>query len=115
MIKTVVCRYPVVKGRPDSISDKLKEFFGKYDEYENSIKKALDDQLTAGIDILSDGQVRGDMVEIFVSNMYGFEGRRVVNRVEFVKPITLNDIKYSLKYISKKDPEKGVKGIITGA
>ncbi|CAF29957.1 methionine synthase [Methanococcus maripaludis] len=115
MIKTVVGSYPVVKGKPDSIPDKIKKFFGKYDKYEYSIKKALDDQLNVGIDILSDGQVRGDMVEIFVSNMYGFEGRRVVNRVEFVKPITLNDIKYSLKYISKKDPEKGVKGIITGA
>jgi len=114
MLKTVVGSYPVVKGSPDSITDKIKNFFGKYDEYEFSIKKAIDDQLSAGIDILSDGQVRGDMVEIFVNNMYGFEGRRVVSKVEFVKPITLKDIKYSSKYISEKDPKKGIKGIITG-
>ncbi|ABR55285.1 Methionine synthase vitamin-B12 independent [Methanococcus vannielii SB] len=114
MLKTVVGSYPVVKGKPESISDKVKNFFGKYDEYEFSIKKALDDQLNVGIDVLSDGQIRGDMVEIFVNNMYGFEGRRVVSRVEFVKPITLNDIKYSLRYISSKNSKKGIKGIITG-
>lgn len=114
MLKTVVGSYPVVKGSPDSVTDKIKNFFGKYDKYEFSIKKAIDDQLSAGIDILSDGQVRGDMVEIFVNNMYGFEGRRVVSKVEFIKPITLKDIKYSSKYISEKDPKKGIKGIITG-
>ncbi|EHP83873.1 methionine synthase [Methanotorris formicicus] len=113
MITTVVGSYPVVTKKPETLMEKIKNLFGMFDEYEYAIEKAVIDQISAGVDIVSDGQVRGDMVEIFVNNMYGFEGKKIVGRVEYTKPITLDDIKYALRIISKHNG-KGVKGIITG-
>lgn len=114
MIKTVVGSYPVITKKPESFLEKIKDILGIYDEYSYAIERAVLDQLSAGIDILSDGQVRGDMVEIFVSNLYGFEGKRVIGRIEHVNPIILNDIKLTKKIIDKHSKEKGVKGILTG-
>ena len=114
MIKTVVGSYPVVIKEPESLWERVLDIFGIYDRYKYAIERAVRDQLDAGIDIVSDGQVRGDMVEIFVNNLYGFDGKRVVGKVEFVEPITLNDIKFVKKIISKYSKDKGIKGIITG-
>ena len=115
MIKTVVGSYPVVTKEPESLWEKVLDIFNMYDRYRYAIERAVRDQLDAGIDILSDGQVRGDMVEIFISGLYGFEGRRVIGKVEFVEPITLRDIKLVRRLIDKYSKEgKGVKGIITG-
>jgi len=77
MIKTVVGSYPVIIREPENLWEKVMDIFGIYDRYKYAIERAVRDQLNAGIDIVSDGQVRGDMVEIFVNNLYGFEGRRV--------------------------------------
>ena len=119
MIKTVVGSYPVVVGKPETLIEKIKDKLGMFDKYNYAIEKAVIDQLNAGIDILSDGQVRGDMVEIFVSNLYGFEGKRVVNKIEHTKPITLKDIKFANnvlnRYYNKNDKNnKSIKGILTG-
>ena len=115
MIKTVVGSYPVIIREPENLWEKVMDIFGIYDRYKYAIERAVRDQLNAGIDIVSDGQVRGDMVEIFVNNLYGFEGKRVVGKVEFLEPITLKDIKFVKKIISKYSKgNKGIKGIITG-
>jgi len=111
-----------VVGKPETLIEKIKDKLGMFDKYNYAIEKAVIDQLNAGIDILSDGQVRGDMVEIFVSNLYGFEGKRVVNKIELTKPITLKDIKFANnvlnKYYNKNDKNnknnKSIKGILTG-
>jgi len=116
MIKTVVGSYPVVKGAPQNIIDKIKNKLGMFDEFKYAIEQSIYGQLDAGIDILSDGQTRGDMVEIFVSNLYGFEGKRVVGKIEHTKPITLNDIKYSNKILKSlpNTQNKSIKGLLTG-
>jgi len=115
MIKTVVGSYPVVIKEPENLWEKILDIFNIYDRYKYAIERAVRDQINAGIDILSDGQVRGDMVEIFVNGLYGFEGKRVIGKVEFVEPITLKDIKFVKKILSKYSKEdKGIKGIITG-
>ncbi len=119
MIKTVVGSYPVVVGKPETLVEKIKDKLGMFDKYDYAIEKAVIDQLNAGIDILSDGQVRGDMVEIFVSNLYGFEGKRVVNKIEYTKPITLKDIKFANDVLNKHTKnnnkhKKSIKGILTG-
>lgn len=116
MIKTVVGSYPVITKEPEGLIEKIKDKIGMYDKYNYAIEKAVIDQLNAGIDVVSDGQVRGDMVEIFVNSMYGFEGKKVIGKIEHVKPITLKDIKYSLNILKTKTKEEryGVKGIITG-
>jgi len=117
----------VVIKEPENFLEKIKDKLGMFDRYKYAIEKAVIDQLNAGIDVLSDGQVRGDMVEIFVSNLYGFEGKRVVNRIEHTKPITLKDIKFANAILNKNknnnsknngknknNSNKSIKGILTG-
>ena len=44
-------------------------YLGFYDQYIPALELAVEDQINAGIDIISDGQVRGDMIEIFAENI----------------------------------------------
>jgi 5-methyltetrahydropteroyltriglutamate--homocysteine methyltransferase len=55
LLTTVVGSYPV-EGLPRR----------------RAIQRAVDDQLAAGIDLISDGQVRGDMISSFASHIPGF-------------------------------------------
>ena len=73
MKSTVVGSYPVEVKNPTSAKDKLLKAFGSYDNYKQSIKDSVISQLDAGIDIISDGQVRGDMVSIFTQYIPGMK------------------------------------------
>jgi 5-methyltetrahydropteroyltriglutamate--homocysteine methyltransferase len=97
---TVVGSYPVVKSPSlRSLLDPLK----------SAVETAVTDQLTAGIDIISDGQVRGDMITAFASRLPGIRGQRVVGKVlPPDKPITVPDTRYAVS----RHP--WVKGILTG-
>jgi 5-methyltetrahydropteroyltriglutamate--homocysteine methyltransferase len=97
---TVVGSYPVVKGSGlRALVDPLK----------HAVEVAVADQVAAGIDIISDGQVRGDMIQAFTSHLPGIRGSQVVGKVQPAqKPITLADTRYALS----KHPK--VKGILTG-
>jgi len=97
---TVVGSYPVVKGSG------LRSFF---DPLHTAVETAVADQIEAGIDIISDGQVRGDMIQIFASTLPGVKGQEVIAKVQPASgPITVADTKYALGKAPK------VKGIITG-
>jgi len=102
MVTTVVGSYPTgVKTQSE-------------DDVRKAIEIAVADQEKAGISIISDGQVRADMVGIFATNMPGYrkEGNRykVVGRIEVPnKPATVDDYLFA-KNLSKVK----VKGIITG-
>ncbi|MDK2973737.1 MAG: 5-methyltetrahydropteroyltriglutamate--homocysteine methyltransferase [Methanofollis sp.] len=97
---TVVGSYPVVKAGG------LK---GIFDPFQGAVETAVADQIRAGIDIISDGQVRGDMITVFVSRLPGIRAQKVIGRVEAPeRPLTVADTKYALS----KHPK--VKGIITG-
>lgn len=102
MVTTVVGSYPT----------------GIMIQSEEDVKKAIEiavaDQEKAGVSIISDGQVRTDMVGIFAMNMRGYrkEGNRykVVSRIEVPdKPATVGDYKLARSMAKAK-----VKGIITG-
>lgn len=97
---TVVGSYPVVKaGGLRALLDPLH----------GAVETAVADQVRAGIDIISDGQVRGDMITAFVSRLPGIRGHSVIGRIgPSDKPLTVADTKYALS----KHPK--VKGIITG-
>ncbi|KQC04238.1 MAG: methionine synthase [Methanolinea sp. SDB] len=74
-----------------------------------AVKQAVDDQLGAGIDIISDGQVRGDMIASFTRRLPGVRGHDVIGKV--MPPsgtISVADTKYALS------KARYVKGIITG-
>jgi 5-methyltetrahydropteroyltriglutamate--homocysteine methyltransferase len=97
---TVVGSYPVVKGSG------LRSLF---DPLHTAVEIAVTDQIAAGIDIISDGQVRGDMILAFASKLPGVKGQEVIGKVQPASgPITVGDTKYALAKAPK------VKGIITG-
>ncbi len=97
---TVVGSYPVVKGSG------LRSIF---DPLHAAVETAVADQIGAGIDIISDGQVRGDMISAFASKLPGIRDQEVIGKIQpAAGAITVNDTKYALS----KFPE--VKGIITG-
>jgi len=97
---TVVGSYPVVKaGGFKSIFDPLA----------GAVETAVSDQVGAGIDIISDGQIRGDMIGNFASKLPGVKGQEVIGKIQQAAgPITVADTKYALSKFPK------VKGIITG-
>nr|WP_319377075.1 methionine synthase [uncultured Methanoregula sp.] len=97
---TVVGSYPVVKaGGFKSIFDPLA----------GAVETAVSDQVGAGIDIISDGQIRGDMIGNFASKLPGVKGQEVIGKIQpAAGPITVVDTKYALSKFPK------VKGIITG-
>ncbi|MEN4006137.1 MAG: methionine synthase [Methanobacteriaceae archaeon] len=132
MITTVVGSYPALPEEPSSISKKLSSFFGIYDKYKSAIELAVRDQIEAGIDIISDGQVRGGMIEIFAKAIPGMAVEDNTPKImgKIMPPyssISAGDLKYAIN-ISKNISEeygsnqnktleegvKGVKGIITG-
>jgi 5-methyltetrahydropteroyltriglutamate--homocysteine methyltransferase len=97
---TVVGSYPVVKSPSlRSLLDPLK----------SAVETAVTDQLAAGIDIISDGQVRGDMITAFASRIPGIRGQQVVGKVlPPERSITVPDTRYAIS----RHP--WVKGILTG-
>jgi 5-methyltetrahydropteroyltriglutamate--homocysteine methyltransferase len=97
---TVVGSYPVVKGSG------LKSLF---DPLHSAVETAVSDQISAGIDIISDGQVRGDMIGAFASKLPGVKGQEIIGKVQPSSvSITVGDTKYALSKAPK------VKGIVTG-
>ena len=97
---TVVGSYPVVKGGG------LRSLF---DPLHSAVETAVADQIGAGIDIISDGQVRGDMITAFASKLPGVREQEVIGKIQPASgAITVADTKYALSKFPK------VKGIITG-
>jgi 5-methyltetrahydropteroyltriglutamate--homocysteine methyltransferase len=97
---TVVGSYPVVKGGG------LRSLF---DPLHAAVETAVADQIGAGIDIISDGQVRGDMIGAFASKLPGIKGQDVIGKIQpAAGAITVADTKYAISKFPK------VKGIITG-
>lgn len=97
---TVVGSYPVVRGG---------RFQALLDPYRLSLETAVADQRAAGIDIISDGQVRGDMIRAITSLLPGIKGQKVTGLIRAPsRPITVSDTQYALSVHSK------VKGILTG-
>ena len=84
------------------------------DDVRKAIEIAVRDQERAGVDLISDGQVRADMVGIFALNLSGYRkegGRyRVVGRIEVPdRPATVADYQLARRIARAK-----VKGIVTG-
>ena len=124
MKSTVVGSFPVSESSPSNFKEKLLNSFGSFDPFKQAIKDSVIAQLDAGVDIISDGQVRGDMVSIFTKYIPGMkieEGNTfVVSKIRKpTREISIDDLKYAIKvmsdYYNGNIPEGcGVKGIITG-
>lgn len=124
MKSTVVGSFPVEVKQASSAKNKLLNALGAYDPFKQSIKDSVISQLDAGVDIISDGQVRGDMVSIFTKYIPGMKivdgNTEIVSKIR--KPtqeISIKDLQYAKNvmknYYDGNIPEgNGVKGIITG-
>lgn len=79
------------------------------DPFHEAACQAVEAQITAGVTIISDGQVRGDMIETFASKLPGIRGKDVIGKVmPSGHPITAKDTRYA------RTRHPYVKGIITG-
>ena len=124
MKSTVVGSFPVELNNNYSTKEKFLKVFGRYDSFKKSIEECVIAQLDSGIDIVSDGQVRGDMVSIFTKYIPGMriEDGNTVIVSKIRKPtqeISIKDLQYAKKvvsnYYNRNVPKGcGVKGIITG-
>ena len=141
MLTTVVGSYPVsAQCGPESIGSKISNFLGFYDPYLPLLELAVKDQITAGVDIISDGQIRGDMIKVFARHLPGMVFEDNTSRIfDKIKPANHslggNDLKHAIKTAQKISGDfldsnktntnllvenefnnnfKGVKGIITG-
>ena len=121
MITTVVGSFPLEAKEPNTISDKIKKPLGLYDPYKKAIEEIVELQYDLGIDIVTEGQVRDDMVALFVKHIPGFTYKNNSSLItgKIKKPnheITVKDVKIAQKKLKEltSDSNKGVKGIITG-
>ncbi len=110
LIATVVGSFPTNPTK----SSLARSYYERNDPYLESLRDAVNAQIEAGIELVSDGQTRGNMIEIFAKGLKGFrikEKIEIVSEVEHIGPITVEDVKETREMISDSE---GVKGIITG-
>jgi len=75
---------------------------------------AVNDMISSGIDIISDGQTRDSFINIFTRKLRGCRIRdraEIIDKVEYIGPITIEDQKYVKSIIPKKTQ---LVGVITG-
>jgi 5-methyltetrahydropteroyltriglutamate--homocysteine methyltransferase len=136
MLTTVVGSYPSFSRQPSSIREKISSYLESYDEYKPALELAVQDQVNAGVNLISDGQVRGNMLEVFAREIPGMmvkDGTPLI--IGKIQPapysIGASDIDMALKTAKnlssdfKNDSQilsedkfqenfKGIKAIITG-
>jgi 5-methyltetrahydropteroyltriglutamate--homocysteine methyltransferase len=82
-----------------------------------AIQRAVEDQIAAGVDLISDGQTRGDMIATFASRIPGFRlADDGIWEVEAAldapaEPITVTDYDFARRLAGGRAE---VKGIVTG-
>lgn len=129
LFTTVVGSFDINLKEAETFTDKVKSALGLYDPYKIAVEEAVKFQLNAGLDIIGDGQPRGDMVGSFVSHIPGFSYEMnssvIVDKIKTpLEYIALPDLKYAMAVLDKEldkmnlsgeeRAKKGVKGIITG-
>ncbi len=136
MLTTVVGSYPSFPRQPSSMGEKISNYIGRYDAYKSALELAVQDQVKAGVNLISDGQVRGNMLEMFAREIPGMmiqDGKPII--IDRIQPVPysigVSDIKMALKTAKKlssdfnndlpilsknkfQDKFKGIKAIITG-
>jgi 5-methyltetrahydropteroyltriglutamate--homocysteine methyltransferase len=136
MLTTVVGSYPADSHSPSSWGEKISSFFGSHDPYQRALEIAVHDQVKAGVNIISDGQVRGSMVEVFARSIPGMDyeegNSRIIGKINpAINSIGASDLKKTIQIAKGLEPNfksaaelmdgkefskgvYGVKGIITG-
>ncbi len=113
MIKTtVIGSYPVRLDGAKYAGKYFSSDTGGADD--EALAQSVQKQLSAGVDIISDGQTSGDFINIFARNFSGIvieERPIILDEIRYLRPSTVDGQKKAKKLIPK-----GVelKGIITG-
>lgn len=115
---TVVGSYPLSPA-PEEM---MQSYYSKQDPYHQAIERSVREQTEAGIQIVSDGQTRTSMVNIFASHLTGIRMKgkpQVISEVQYTGPITVADQRHALDVIEgiedvSNSPRPMLKGIITG-
>jgi len=108
---TVVGSYPTEINNLEFMKDFYNQRLPSWEKY---IKTAVEDMVKAGINIVSDGQTRDPFVNIYFRKIKGCRIRdraEVIDKVDFVEPITVEDQKFVRKIIPK---ETKLLGLLTG-
>lgn len=87
---------------------------GAPDPYAESLEDAVEAQVSAGIDLVSDGQTRNDMVRLFATGLSGIRMRSrpvIIGDIGFKAPITADDQRLARRLLRGRAK---LKGIITG-
>ncbi|MFH1127485.1 MAG: hypothetical protein ABIG84_03680 [archaeon] len=107
---TVVGSYPARIG----IGSILSQFYFKKDPGTDAIRYAVEKQKEAGINIISDGQVRKDMISIVASCCHGINAGprpKIIGEIKRKCLIIKNDLEF---IGTMTDGKTKVKGILTG-
>jgi 5-methyltetrahydropteroyltriglutamate--homocysteine methyltransferase len=117
LLTNTVGSYPTHNiGETKKAAMTLRDLMSGEDPFLTSIEEAVKDQLAAGIDMVSDGQVRADMITLFANNIGGMRSDRgrslIAGKVtKPLKSISARDITLTKAIVGTKAK---VKGIITG-
>ncbi len=87
---TVVGSYPI----PPTPAELMGSYYEKEDPYHISIERCIREQTEAGVQIVSDGQTRANMVNIFASKLAGIRMKgkpQVFSEIQYTTPITVSD------------------------
>jgi len=107
---TVVGSYPLSPGK----ASLFRYCRDGLDPYPESLEEAIEVQVSAGIDIVSDGQTRNDMIKLFTTKLSGIRMRSkpiIIGEIGYKAPITMDDQVQARKIIGGRAM---LKGIITG-
>ncbi len=129
---TVVGSYPKFPIAKEALKKYYKGEISK-EEFERMIKEAIrlavEDQINAGVDIISDGEQRREDMEVyFAERMEGFvvgnnpeDWVRIFDNVHYRKPVVVDKIRWKepmtlidWKYATEFSQGRPVKAIITG-
>jgi len=108
---TVIGSYPVDIKNQEMMNNYFKNIETDWNQY---IKKSVQDMINAGIDIISDGQTRDPFVNIYLRKIKGIRIKtrpEIVDKIQYQQPITLDDLKYVKKIIPEN---KEIIGLLAG-
>lgn len=107
---TVVGSYPAHPSHAECVT----AYRAGRDPYLLSLERAVEAQVAAGLDLISDGQTRAGIVPLFAARLGGIrmKGRPVIfGEVSFRRPITTDDLVRAREVAAGR---AAVKGIVTG-
>jgi 5-methyltetrahydropteroyltriglutamate--homocysteine methyltransferase len=108
---SVIGSYPICIDIGELIND---YFSNKPSSWTKYIEQAIHDMTTAGIDYVSDGQIRDPFIQLFTRKLKGCRIRNrteIIGHVEYQDPITISDQKYARQLLPRNT---GLVGVIAG-